>query len=61
MLQSRPMGAGIFNLVLGLIMIGGGASGKLTLLGTNSGTALVAVGVGLSGLGVYQLIKSRKK
>ena len=58
---TAAMGAGIFNLVVGLVMIVGGASGKLTLLGTNSSVALIAVGVGIGGLGVFQLIKSRKR
>jgi cadmium resistance protein CadD (predicted permease) len=36
---------GIFNIVVGLVMIVGGLSGKLALLGTNSGTLLAAVGL----------------
>jgi hypothetical protein len=54
------MGAGIFNLVIGGVMIAGGASGKLTLIGTNSSVALLVIGIGVAGLGLYQIVKSRR-
>ena len=45
------------NLILGLIFIAGGLSGKLTLLGTNSPEALAAVGVGMVIWGGVQIAK----
>ena len=46
------------NLILGLIFIGGGLSGKLALLGTNSPEALVAVGVGMVIWGGIQIARN---
>lgn len=48
---------GIGNLIIGGIFVVGGLSGKLALIGTNSGGALVAVGAGLAVFGIYQLAK----
>jgi hypothetical protein len=47
----------ILNIALGVAMIIGGASGRLALLGTGSGTALVVVGAVCALLGGYQLIR----
>ncbi len=49
------MAAPIFNIVLGIACIVGGASGKLTLIGTSSGPALVVAGVVAVGLGAFQI------
>jgi hypothetical protein len=46
---------GIFNLIIGGIMIVGGLSGKLVLKGTSSGGALAVIGVILAGIGIYRL------
>jgi hypothetical protein len=54
------MGVGIFNVVVGVAMIGGGLSKSFTLLGTNSWEALVGLGVVIAGLGVYQIVQSRR-
>ena len=35
---------GIISIILGIVMIVGGLTGKMTLRGTGSGTALAAVG-----------------
>jgi hypothetical protein len=35
---------GIYNIIIGVVFIGGGLSGKLVLLGTQSGPALAIVG-----------------
>ncbi len=54
----RPMqsnGAAIFNILLGLGCIVGGASGRIALFGTNSGTALMVAGMVAVGLGIYQV------
>lgn len=50
---------GIFNIVIGIIMIVGGLSGRLALLGTNSPKILAAVGVVVLALGIYQVAKKR--
>ena len=50
----------ILNIVLGVAMIVGGASGRLALLGTGSGSALIAVGGVCAALGVYQLIRAAR-
>lgn len=54
------MGRGIFNIVLGLVFAIGGFTGKLVLLGTNSGPALGVVGIGLIGLGIWRFAKARE-
>jgi hypothetical protein len=46
---------GAFNIVLGLIFIVGGMSGKLVLRGTHSGEALAVFGVILLALGAFRL------
>jgi len=48
---------GVGNLIVGGIFVVGGLTGKLALIGTNSGGALVAVGAVLVGFGIYQLAK----
>ena len=45
---------GIGNILFGVIFIGGGLSGKMALIGTNSSGALVAVGAALLAFGIYQ-------
>ena len=50
----------ILNVVLGAAMIIGGASGRLALLGTGSGSALVVVGGVCAALGLYQLIRAAR-
>ena len=50
----------MWNLILGIIFIIGGLSGKLALIGTNSGGALAVVGFGLAGWGAYQLAKKKR-
>lgn len=49
----------MWNIIIGLVMIIGGASGKLALRGTNSTGALVAIGVALLGWGIFQVVRSR--
>ena len=55
------MGTGIFNIVIGGVMIVGGAMGELALLGTNSSPAIVVVGVIVAGMGVVQIIKLKRR
>ncbi len=54
------MRAGVWNLVIGLLAVGAGASGRFALIGTHSSTALVVVGGCIAALGLFQLIRSRK-
>ena len=49
------MGAPVFNIVFGLACIAGGASGKLSLMGTQSSGALVVAGCVASAIGIYQV------
>lgn len=49
----------MWNIIIGLVMIIGGASGKLALRGTNSTAALIAIGVALLGWGIFQVVRSR--
>lgn len=51
----QSSGAAIFNIVLGIACIVGGASGRIALFGTNSGTALMVAGMVAVALGIYQL------
>jgi hypothetical protein len=55
----RGMTGGIINIVLGGVMIAGGATGKLVLIGTSSSTAIMVVGAVLVALGGYRIFKSR--
>ena len=48
---------GIISIVLGLIFIIGGLTGKLQLRFTDSGYALAVVGVLLIALGTYRIMK----
>jgi hypothetical protein len=49
---------GIINIIIGVVFIIGGLSGKLVLLGTQSGMGLAAVGGGLILLGLYRMSRS---
>ena len=46
---------GILNIIIGLVFIVGGLSGKLALMGTNNGTFLAIAGGALVIWGVYRL------
>ena len=50
----------ILNTLLGVAMVIGGASGRLALFGTGSGTALVVVGAVCAAIGVVQLIRAAR-
>jgi hypothetical protein len=50
----------MIKIIIGLIMVVGGLSGKLVLIGTQSGTALAALGVVLIIWGVVRLVKQRQ-
>jgi len=53
------MGVGIFNVAVGVAMVVGGFNGY-TILGTSSWEGLVGFGVLIVGLGVYQIVQSRR-
>jgi uncharacterized membrane protein YebE (DUF533 family) len=48
-------GVPLFNIALGAVMAGLGGTGKATLIGTNSTTALLVAGGALAAWGVFQL------
>ncbi len=50
----------ILNIVLGVAMIIGGASGRLALFGTGSGTALMVVGAVCAALGLFQVVRAAR-
>ena len=50
---------GIINIVTGVVLIIGGLSGSLVFRGTNSGVILALVGVVLTGLGVFRLMRAK--
>ena len=50
----------MWNIIIGLVFVVGGLSGKLALIGTNSGPLLAAVGAGLIVWGVVQMVKARR-
>ena len=54
------MTTAILNIVVGVALVLAGASGRFTLFGTNSGTALMAVGGVIIVIGIYQLVKTMK-
>ena len=47
----------MWNIVIGLIFLIGGLSGKLALIGTNSGGAIAVVGAGLLVWGIVQMVR----
>jgi hypothetical protein len=50
----------MWNIIIGLVMIIGGATKKLALIGTQSSGALVVLGVVLLGWGIFQIVRSRQ-
>ena len=51
---------GIINIVIGVVMIVGGLSGKLVFRGTNSGVPLAVLGGVLVALGLYRMVQGRQ-
>ncbi|MBI2389316.1 MAG: hypothetical protein HYV09_06935 [Deltaproteobacteria bacterium] len=54
------MGAGVWNIVMGLAAIAAGASGRFVFIGTNSGAVLIAVGVAFVIWGAVQIFRNRR-
>lgn len=55
-LRITPM----LNIIIGILFIAGGLSGKVALKGTDSSMALAAVGGGLLIWGIVQVVKGRR-
>ena len=51
---------GVINILIGLVLVGGGLSGNLVLRGTDSGPLLALLGAGLVVYGGYQLWRARR-
>jgi len=49
----------VSSIIIGLVFIVGGLSGRLALIGTNSGVALAVVGLLLIGRGIWRIRKQR--
>lgn len=47
------------NIIIGILFIIGGLSGKVALIGTNSSGALVVVGLLIAGWGVFKMMRAR--
>ena len=54
------MGAGVWNIVMGLAAIAAGASGQFSLIGTNSSVALIVLGVVFVVWGIIQIVRQRR-
>ena len=52
--------SGIISLIIGIVMIVGGASGQLVLRGTNRSDLLMILGVIVIAYGAYVTYKSRQ-
>jgi len=48
------------KIIIGLVMVIGGLSGKLVLIGTDSGVALAGLGVVLIIWGIARMVAARK-
>jgi hypothetical protein len=55
------MRSGVWNLAFGVVAIVAGASGKFSLLGTNSPALLMAAGGVVAALGAFQFWRSRDR
>ena len=51
----------MWNIIIGLVFIIGGLSGRLVLIGTNSGPALAALGGGMLILGLVRVSRSTRR
>jgi hypothetical protein len=51
----------MWNIIIGLVFIGGGLSGTLALRGTNSGGALAILGGVLVVWGIVQVVRRNKQ
>ena len=49
------------NIIIGIVFVIGGLSGRLALLGTNSSLAITVLGAGLIVWGGYKMIQRRAR
>ena len=49
----------MFNIIFGLIMLVGGLSGEMVLIGTQSSDALTILGGVILAIGIFQVIRKR--
>jgi len=56
-LGTNQEGEPMYNIVIGGIMLIGGLSGELALIGTNSGGALAVLGGAMMGWGIFRMVK----
>lgn len=54
------MRAGVWNIVMGAVAIGAGASGKFVFVGTDSGLLLMVIGAAIFVWGAIQFARDRK-
>lgn len=54
------MNAGVWNIAMGVVAVGAGASGKVVFIGTDSGLLLMVVGVAFIIWGAIQVIRERR-
>ncbi|MEZ5325122.1 MAG: hypothetical protein R3F19_08655 [Verrucomicrobiales bacterium] len=50
----------MWNIIIGLVFVVGGLSGKMVLIGTNSSPALAVVGGLMLIWGIVQMVRSKK-
>ena len=50
----------MWNIIIGIVFVIGGLTGKLALIGTNSGLLLAALGAGLIVWGGVQMVRARR-
>jgi len=54
------MNAGVWNIAMGVVAIGAGASGRVVFIGTDSGLLLMVLGAVLVVWGAVQFIRERR-
>ena len=50
----------ILNILAGIALVIGGASGRLAFIGTDSPTAIMAIGGVVAAIGIFQLVRRMK-
>jgi hypothetical protein len=53
------IGGNMINIIIGIVFIIGGLSGRMALIGTNSGGLLAAVGAAMVVWGIVQVVRAR--
>jgi hypothetical protein len=50
----------MWNIIIGILMVGAGLSGKFSLIGTGSSNALAGVGAAVPVWGIVQVTRGRR-